>query len=269
MDHGFGDTLGLVSLAHLDDLGYLPPLHFTPRHSILNTFMLISILLEFDRYFPSFGSYISLWHMTSHLTLWIREECRPILDFPSRAFMYLLDFEFNIFHDNRAWQITIFFFSDDDFILTIDMLSFNLLAFCVLVIIIFLSTNPFCLSARYLNTWSCLAFPFEVGHLHYMVDEHIPKYSSSCNIPHLNLFTNTCWGIPPLFEVAFRLSFCFRRFRSWWTHPVLSYSLVIPIIMTTSHSFPYVLSDFSHGYRVLSVLGDFGHYNRVLFFSSV
>ena len=60
MDHGFGDTLGLVSLAHLDDLGYLPPLHFTPRHSILNTFMLISILLEFDRYFPSFGSYISL-----------------------------------------------------------------------------------------------------------------------------------------------------------------------------------------------------------------
>ena len=62
---------------------------------------------------------------------------------------------------------------------------------------------------------------------------------------------------------------CFRRFRSWWTHPVLSYSLVIPIIMTASHSFPYVLSDFSHGYRVSSVLGDFGHYDRVLFFSSV
>ena len=131
MDHGFGDTLGLVSSGYLDDLGYLPPLHFTPRHSTLDTFMFISILLEFDRYFPYFGPRISLWHMTSHLTLWIREGCRSVLDFLSWVFMYLLDFEFNIFHDSRVWQITVFLVTMLSFV-TIDMLSFNLLAFCIL-----------------------------------------------------------------------------------------------------------------------------------------
>ena len=134
MDHGFGDNLGLISSAYLDDLEYLPSLHFIPRHSTLDTFMLISTLLEFDRYFPSFGPHISLWHITSHLTLLIRGWCRSVLESSGRAFIHLLDFGFNIFHDSRAWQITDFFFlfSDDAFILTVDMLSFNLLAFWIL-----------------------------------------------------------------------------------------------------------------------------------------
>ena len=39
MDYGAIDTLGLVFSAYLDDLGYLPAFHFTPKHSTLDTFM--------------------------------------------------------------------------------------------------------------------------------------------------------------------------------------------------------------------------------------
>ena len=122
----------------------------------------------------------------------IRRRRRSVFDHLGCVVIHLLDFRFNIFHDCRAWQI-----AD----LLVMMLSFWQLARWVLIFVcslhfehwssLFYSSVSFVLSTWYHDTWSCLAFPFEIGHLHYMVDEHIPEYNSSYDILHLSLFTST------------------------------------------------------------------------------
>ena len=88
----------------------------------------------------------------------IRRRRRSVLDHLGCAFIHLLDFRFNIFHDGRAWQIV-------DLLVTI--LSFWQLAcweltcllfvFRALVIIIVIHSVSFVLSAWCHDTWSCLA----------------------------------------------------------------------------------------------------------------
>ena len=101
IDYGAIDTLGLIFLAYLDDLGYLPTFHFVLRHFTLDTFML-SILPELDHYLFSLAhtSHHDTW---PHIPFSIRRRCRSVLDFLSSAFIHLVDFGFNIFHDGRAW----------------------------------------------------------------------------------------------------------------------------------------------------------------------
>ena len=158
MDYGAINTLGLVFLAYLDDLGYLPTFQFVLKHFTLDTFM-FSILQELDHYLIlSHTSHHDTW---PHTPLSNRRRCRSVLDFFDCAFIHLLDFRFNIFHDGRAWQIC-WLISDDAFILIVGMLSVDLLALFIL------STGyhhycyspvSFVLLAWCHNTWSCLALP--------------------------------------------------------------------------------------------------------------
>ena len=176
IDYGAIDTLGLVFLAYLDDLRYLSTFHFVLRHFTLDTFML-SILLEFDHYFLlSRTSHHDTWPHTSIL---IRRRCRSVLDFFGCAFIYLLDFRFNIFHDDRAWQIV-------DLLVTILpfwqlacwVLICLLFAFWALVIIVFIHQLVlFCQHGIMIHglIWHYL---FEVRHFHYIMDERISKYNS-------------------------------------------------------------------------------------------
>ena len=121
MDYGAIDTLGLIFSAYLDDLGYLPTFHFILGHFTFDTFML-SILPELDHYlFLSHTPHHDTW---SHTIFLIRKRCRPVLDLFHCAFIHLLDFRFNIFHDGKAWQI---------FDLLVIMLSFWQLACWVLI----------------------------------------------------------------------------------------------------------------------------------------
>ena len=102
MDYGAIDTLGLIFSAYLDDLGYLPIFYFVLKHFTIDTFM-FSILLEPDQYLLlSHTSHHDTWPLTP---LWIRRICKSVIDFLGCAFIYLVDFRFNIFHDGRAWQI--------------------------------------------------------------------------------------------------------------------------------------------------------------------
>ena len=102
MDYGAIDTLGLVFSTYLDDIGYLPTFHFILKHFTFDAFTL-SILPELDHYILLFHtSHHDTW---PHTTLSIRRRCRSMLDFFGFAFVHLLDFRFNIFHDGRAWQI--------------------------------------------------------------------------------------------------------------------------------------------------------------------
>ena len=88
----------------------------------------------------------------------IRRRRRLVLDHLGCAFIHLLDFRFNVFHDGRAWQI-----AD----LLVKMLSFWQLTCWMLICLFFriLSTGHHCfyssvifvLSAWCRNAWSCLA----------------------------------------------------------------------------------------------------------------
>ena len=98
--------------------------------------------------------------VTHDLTsLSIRRRYRSVLDHLGCAFIYLLDFRFNIFHDGKAWQI-----AD----LLVMMLSFWQLArwLLFLFVLFILSTDhhyccyssvSFVLLAWCHGTWSCLA----------------------------------------------------------------------------------------------------------------
>ena len=171
IDYGDIDTLGLVFSAYLDDLGYLPIFYFVLKHFTIDTFML-SILLEPDHHLLlSHTSHHDTW---PHISLSIRRKCRSVLDHLGCAFIYLLDFRFNIFHDGRAWQI-----AD----LLVLMLSFWQLAcwvliclffaFRALIIIVFIRQS-FLFSQHGITIHSPVwHYLFEVGHFHYMMDEHI------------------------------------------------------------------------------------------------
>ena len=175
MDYGGIDTLGLVFSAYLDDLGYLLTFHFVLKHFTLATFML-SILPELDYYLLL--SHTSQHDTWPHTSLSIKRRCRSILYFFGCAFIHLMDFRFNIFHDSKAWQI---------FYLLVMMLSFWQLAcwvliclffvFWALVIIVFIyQLVLFCQHGIMIHgpIWH---YPFEVGHFHYMMDENISEYS--------------------------------------------------------------------------------------------
>ena len=124
------DTLGLAFSAYLDDLRYLHIFNFVLKHFTLDTFM-SSILPELDHYLLlSHTSHHDTWH---HTPLSIRMRCRSVFDHFGCAFIHLLDFRFNIFHDGRAWQI-VDLVVKMIFILTIGMLSVELLALCILSI---------------------------------------------------------------------------------------------------------------------------------------
>ena len=125
MDYRAIDTLGSVFSAYLDDLGYLHTFHFILRHFTFDTFM-PSILLEPDHHILlSHTSHHDIW---PHTSLLIRRRCRSFLDFLGCAFIHLVDFRFNIFHDGRAEQIV-------DLLMM--MLSFWLLARLVLICLVF------------------------------------------------------------------------------------------------------------------------------------
>ena len=99
IDYGAIDTLGLVFLVYLDDLGYLLTFHFILRHFTLDTFML-SILPELDYYLLlSHTSHHDTW---SHTPFLIRRICRSVIDHFGCAFIHFLDFRFNIFHDGAG-----------------------------------------------------------------------------------------------------------------------------------------------------------------------
>ena len=102
MDYGAIETLGLVFSAYLNDLSYLHTFQLVLRHSTLDTFML-SILPKLDHYLLlSHTSHHDTWPYT-HLS--IRRRRGSVLDHFGCAFIHLLYFGFNIFHDGRAWQI--------------------------------------------------------------------------------------------------------------------------------------------------------------------
>ena len=125
IDYGAIDTLGSVFSVCLDDLGYLPNFHFIVKHFTFDAFTL-SILPELDHYLLlSHTSHHDTW---PHTPLLIRRRCRSILDFFGYAFIHLLDFRFNIFHDGKAWQIVD---------LLVMMLSFWQLTWWVLICLLF------------------------------------------------------------------------------------------------------------------------------------
>ena len=115
----------------LDDLGYLPT--FYPTH-------------------------LTITHDLTSLS--IRRRRASVLDHFVCAFIHLLDFRFNIFHDGRAWQI-----AD----LLVMMLSFWQLARWVLIFVcplhfehwssLFYSSVSLVLSAWCHDARSCLALP--------------------------------------------------------------------------------------------------------------
>ena len=132
-------------------------------------------------YLLSYRSLTITFFYPSHLTMThdltpfsIMRRCRSVLDHLGCAFIYLLDFRFNIFHDGRAWQIVD---------LLVLMLSFWRLAcwvliclffaFRALVIIVFICQS-FVFSQHGITIHSPVwHYLFEVGHFHYMMDEHI------------------------------------------------------------------------------------------------
>ena len=109
----------------------------------------------------------------------IRMRCRSVFNHFGCAFIHLLDFRFNIFHDGRAWQIV-------DLLVTMFslwqlacwVLICLLFAFWALTIIVVIHQLVlFCHHGVTIHgpVWHYLS---EVGHFHYMIDEHISKYSS-------------------------------------------------------------------------------------------
>ena len=109
----------------------------------------------------------------------IRRRRRSVLDHLGCAFIHLLDFRFNIFHDGKAWKIV-------DLLVT--MFSLWQLACWVLIclhfafwaLIIIVVIHKFVLFCQRCVTicgpiWHYL---YEVGHFHYMMIEHISEYSS-------------------------------------------------------------------------------------------
>ena len=87
------NIFGLIFHTHL-------PFHSIPKHSTLDTFTPLSILLDFGLYFFSaYTFHHDLWRYTILLVRW---GCKPIHEFPSWDIIYLLDFGFNIFHHGRA-----------------------------------------------------------------------------------------------------------------------------------------------------------------------
>ena len=87
----------------------------------------------------SFIPHISPWHIISHSSL-DYERCRSILDHFGCAFIHLLDFRFNIFHDSKAWQIVdllVMMFSFWQLVCWV--LICLLFAFRALVIVLFIS----------------------------------------------------------------------------------------------------------------------------------
>ena len=157
-------------------LEYLSTFHFVLRHFTIDTFMFFIL--------PKLDHYILLSHTSHHYTwphtpLLIKRRCKSVFDFLGCAFIHLLNFRFNIFHDDKAWQIVD---------LLVMILSFwqlacwvlicLLLAFWALVIIVFIHQLVlFCQHGITIHgpVWHYL---FEVRHFHYMMDEHISEYSS-------------------------------------------------------------------------------------------
>ena len=76
MDHGVINTLGSVFSTYLVNLWYLPTSHFIPRHFILDTFTLISIIPELDRYLL-----LANFTMTQDLLSRLRENLDQSLTF--------------------------------------------------------------------------------------------------------------------------------------------------------------------------------------------
>ena len=146
----------------------------------------ISLPFILYSYFLSYQGLIITFFYLTHPTVThdltpfsIRRRCRSVLDHLGCAFIYLLDFRFNIFHDGRAWQIVD---------LLVLMLSFwqsacwvlicLFFAFRALVIIVFIRQS-FLFSQHGITIHSPVwHYLFEVGHFHYMMDEHISEYSS-------------------------------------------------------------------------------------------
>ena len=118
-------------------------------------------------YLLSYQSLTITFFYPTHLTithdltsLSIRRRRGSVLDHFVRAFIHLLDFRFNIFHDGRAWEI-----AD----LLVMMLSFWQLARWVLIFVcplhfehwssLFYSSVSLVLSAWCHDAWSYLALP--------------------------------------------------------------------------------------------------------------
>ena len=132
MDYGALDTSGLVFSTYLDDLGYIPFISY----SVISPWIL-SCFLFYQSLIITFF-YLTHPTVTHDLTPFsIRRRCRSVLDHLGCAFIYLLDFRFNIFHDGRAWQIV-------DLLVT--MFSLWQLACWVLICLFFriLSTGHHC-----------------------------------------------------------------------------------------------------------------------------
>ena len=118
-------------------------------------------------YLLSYRSLIITFFYPSHLTMAhdltpfsIMRRCRSVLDHLGCAFIYLLDFRFNIFHDGRTWQIVdllVMMFSLWQ--LACWVLICLLFAFWALVIICFYSLVSFVLLAWYRYIGSYLALP--------------------------------------------------------------------------------------------------------------
>ena len=169
------DTSGLVFSAYLDDLRYLHTFHFVLKHFTL----ILSRLLSYQSLIVTFfhPTHPTVTHDLTSLS--IRKRCRSILDHLGCVFIHLLDFRFNIFHDSRAWQIV-------DLLVT--MFSLWQLAcwvlFCLLfafgaliIIVVIHQLVLFCQHGVMIHgpVWHYLS---EVGHFHYMTDEHISGYNS-------------------------------------------------------------------------------------------
>ena len=150
----------------LDDLGYLPT--FYPTH-------------------------LTITHDLTSLS--IRRRRGSVLDHFGFAFIHLSGFRFDIFHDGRTWLIV-------DLLVTMFslwqlacwVLFCLLFAFWALIIIVVIHQLVlFCQHGVTIHgpVWHYL---FEVGHFHYMMDEHISEYNSFET--HFYLFSIAYWGIP-------------------------------------------------------------------------
>ena len=184
---------------------HIPTFYFVLRHVSINTFM-ISILPKPDHYLLlSHTSYHDTWH---HIPLSIRMRCRSVFDHFGCAFIHLLDFRFNIFHDGRAWQI-VDLVVKMIFILTIGMLSVELLALCIL------SIDHHCFIHR-----SILFFFVN------MVSQYMVLFSIT--YLRLDIFI-AYWGIATYLDVlTLRFDFLFMIvvFDGLWSYWYLGFSLL-------------------------------------------
>ena len=120
---------------------------------------ILSYLLSYRRLIVTFfyPTHLTMAHDLTPFS--IMRRCRSVLDHLGCAFIYLLDFRFNIFHDGRAWQIA------DLLVMMFHFDSWHVECWfaCSLHFehwsSLFYSSVSFVLSAWYHDAWSCLALP--------------------------------------------------------------------------------------------------------------